>query len=941
MKTKIFFSSIVLSLFFYTTLYAQSFGGHPSHVKWQTVDTDNVRIIFPQGVDKKAFRIANIINYINKNNTYSVGNKSKKIDVVLGTNQVLSNGFVALAPYRSEFFGTAFQDNNLLGSLDWLDILTVHEYRHALQYINGRRGLTNVLYFLKGEIGWGVMMNLAIPSWYFEGDAVTTETVLSAAGRGRTPAFLRDLKANLLSNKQPSYMTSENGSYKNLIPNHYPMGYVMVQYVRNTYGEQVWAKILADAGKYRSVFYPFGRAMKRHTGKTPRRIYKEAYYQLRQDWERELSELTITPTHAITPRPKTTVSHYNFPCVLADGSIVAVKNSFKQIGHLVHIKDGKETKLCNYGIAKVPFLSENNGKLAWTELQQDPRRAQRNYMRVVSYDMQTKQKHYVTSKSKYFSPQFASQGNKIVVVKADENLKNHLVIIDGQNGAVIKELPNPENDFLSYPKWVDNDNAIVFVAKRHSKLAILKYDLHTQTTTLLTPWTSHTIGSIDVVDHTVYFSASYSGIDNIYTVDTNGDKVIKQITSVRIGAYQPAVLPNENTLVMVEYNDMGSALSTIDIEPSSTAFAYKEPVDMSRYKIKTNAYEHDILSKIPNNTYPVKLYKGVFKGLKLHSWGIDGIDNMSSAHLTFGNVLTDLNASLGGLYNKNENSFQYFGDVVYSKWFVEMGLHAKIQDRAISYFTPVDTLATETFKENNYSASLAVPLDWNQGSFAFALRPQVAYTYHVTHDYEKAPVPRKDLSFGSIASGLVFSAMQQKAVQNIQSRWGIMLYAQHRNAITSSVTAQRINVGGSLLLPGLIENHGLRMDVNWQEERTANDFKFVDNFYYARGYTQAPNDKVYKIAFNYGLPLFYPDWGFAGITYFKRIRANLFYDISKVTYNKITSDQNSYGVEVFFDNTFLNLVPFSLGFRYSALLNKDAVYPNTLARMEVVFELGL
>ncbi len=944
MKIKLTLTSILLSLFFCTTLNAQSLGGHPSNVKWQEINTKNVRVIFPKGLEDRAFRIANIINYVNANNTYSVGDKSKRLDLVLQTNQVISNGFVALAPYRSEFFGTGLQNNNLLGTLDWLDVLSLHEYRHALQYANGNRGFTKFLHYFQGQAGWALGINLAVPSWYFEGDAVEAETLLSDAGRGRTPAFFKGLRANILNGKSYSYMTAENGSYKKMIPNRYKLGYTMSNYVRNTYGMSVWKDILADAGRYRTILYPFGGAMKIHTGKRPPQIYNQAYSQLKQQWEAELKNTTLIPTEKITATPKRTVTDYNYPQILADGSIVAIKKSYKEIPHLVYLKGGKETSLCECGVTLIPFLSANNGKLAWVELQQDPRRANRNYTRVVAFDMNTNKKRYITSKSKYFSPQFSSKGDKLIVVKADEKIQNRLVILNGRNGQVITELPNPNNDFLSFPKWANNDNEIVYLAKRNSQLALFKYNLTTKNTTQLSDWSAHTIGSFSVVDDTVYFAASYSGIDNIYAVKTNGDKEITKISSVRIGAYEPAVSKNKKELVMVEYSDMGSVLTKMNLPKTDTGkFTYIEPNKMSRYNIKTNEHEQNILPKIPNKTYVVKPYKGFFKGIKLHSWSVGVLNDDPSLSLSFDNILTDFKANIGAVYNKNEKKMNYFGDILYGKWFVEMGLHAKYQSRKVDYFSK-NVLGVTSFNQNTYGASLSVPLKWNKGSFVFAFKPKVQYSYHNAYDYTTTtpilPYVARDLKFGSISSKISFSAMQTRAVQNIYPNWGVVLNADHQKSLKNSVKAQRTNVEGSVFLPALMQNHGIKIGANWQKELTQNDFKFVDDFSYARGYEARPSDEIYKVSVDYALPLCYPDWGFGGITYFKRIRANLFYDMSKVKYNGQTSNQNSYGAELLFDNTVFNMIPVTFGFRESVLMDKDILNPKRKNRLEFIVKMG-
>ncbi len=270
-----------------------------------------------------------------------------------------------------------------------------------------------------------------------------------------------------------------------------------------------------------------------------------------------------------------------------------------------------------------------------------------------------------------------------------------------------------------------------------------------------------------------------------------------------------------------------------------------------------------------------------------------------------------------------------------------MGLNAKFLNRNVDYFaTPaLDSLAGQKFNEQNYGATLGIPLSWNKGIFNYTFKSIVGFTGHKTSEYEK-PSTLKGLDFGSIASSISFSALQLQAKQNLMPRWGIDFYAQYQKSISKEVEAERINAEGNVYIPGLMRNHGIKLTYCRQKELTSNDFRFVDYFDYARGYEARPNDEVYKISVDYALPLFYPDWGFASFTYFKRIKADLFYDISKVKYLGKTADQNSYGAEICFDNTILDIIPVSFGFRESFLLNDDVLNPDMKNKFEVVFKMG-
>jgi hypothetical protein len=89
---------------------AQQFGGNPSSIHWQQINTDTVRIIFPQGFETKAQRIASVIHTMQRGYAHTIGDKIRKINIVLQNQTLLSNGYVGLAPYRSEFYTTPPQN---------------------------------------------------------------------------------------------------------------------------------------------------------------------------------------------------------------------------------------------------------------------------------------------------------------------------------------------------------------------------------------------------------------------------------------------------------------------------------------------------------------------------------------------------------------------------------------------------------------------------------------------------------------------------------------------------------------------------------------------------------------------------------------------------------------------------------------------------------------
>src|SRR5690348_10828684 len=92
--------------------FAQRFGGTPPSVKWKQINTDTVRIIFPDGLDSQAQRVASLVNLqAEQGNVAALGQRLKKINIVLQNLTTISNGYVGLGPYRSEFYLTPSPNN--------------------------------------------------------------------------------------------------------------------------------------------------------------------------------------------------------------------------------------------------------------------------------------------------------------------------------------------------------------------------------------------------------------------------------------------------------------------------------------------------------------------------------------------------------------------------------------------------------------------------------------------------------------------------------------------------------------------------------------------------------------------------------------------------------------------------------------------------------------
>ncbi|MEM1122407.1 MAG: hypothetical protein AAGJ18_18315 [Bacteroidota bacterium] len=913
-----------------TSLASAQNGPHAADINWQQINTSKFRLIFPEGYEQQGLRVANLIDYMDKNATRSIGELSEKINIVLHNQTIVPNGFVGIAPFRSEFFATPPQSPNFLGTVDWIDALAIHEYRHVQQYANAKVGLSKLMYILQGDNGWGLASSASIPGWFWEGDATIMETALTKGGRGRAPFFTLQQRATLLNGRKYNYQKARNRSFKDLVPNHYRLGYAMVMYGKEHYGNDFWQPIFADAASYKPLFYSFSNSLKRKTGLKTKDLYQKTYRDLRKTYKAQVDNLTFSPTDKINAKPKKTVTNYRFPFPLKRGGLVCLKSSFRKTDRLIHLENGQEKVLTKIGFHLEKYLSVTGNKAVWTEYEQDPRRSKRNYSNIVFYDLKTKEKTRLTSVGRYFSPAFSYSEGRILAVTITPEQKNGLVILDARDGNTLQILPNPNNRFIAFPKWAENDTDIVYIGKENSQLAIFKFNLIDKKLTQLSDWTHHTMADLFVKNGYVYFTSSFSGIDNIYRLSLNGDRAIEQLTSLRIGGYYPALSTDGQQLLFSEFTDMGYELSSLDLSSNNArkqAINIIEPTEQSFYKVNFFAKEEggSILDDLPSESYEINRYKGLFKGMKLHSWNFTPSVALPTLDVQIDNYLSDFSVNMIGGYNLNESSPVFIASATYGKLYPQLTVFTSLTNRNSEFLVTPDSLQRQQFDQLSVGGRIAVPLTWLKDNYSTSLNTFGSFTQRYLSAVEFGGEKQADRNLGTIQLGVSVNHLHRTALQNLAPRWGQSFSILYQQTADNRADRQ-IRLGGSALFPGIGYNHSLKLGFGFQREQLRNVYQFADAFEYPRGFRRILNDEFLKLSVDYQLPLAYPDWGFWGITYFKRISINAFFDYGrrKIESVDLTDNHNSVGAELVFDNHFWNELPVTFGLRNSYLLTEDA-----------------
>ena len=105
-----------------------------SGVRWDQVVTPSFRVVFPRGNTEHALRVANTLESLHEKEARTLtATPPKPIQIILQDFNAFSNGFISFGPRRGEFFTMPPQNPELAGTNDWLELLSVHEYRHVVQ----------------------------------------------------------------------------------------------------------------------------------------------------------------------------------------------------------------------------------------------------------------------------------------------------------------------------------------------------------------------------------------------------------------------------------------------------------------------------------------------------------------------------------------------------------------------------------------------------------------------------------------------------------------------------------------------------------------------------------------------------------------------------------------------------------------------------------------
>lgn len=941
--------TFVITMIFSHLMMAQvplnPIGNNSPSLKWKQIKNDRYQVIFPAGKEPTGRRVASIIDYLWDLEDPSIGPKRQKVSIMLQSDAAISNGFVTVGPFRSEFFPANRQFAN---ATDYLDLLTIHEYRHIQQFANATHGITKTVKNVLGSWAWGGMVSTALPRWYFEGDAVVSETEHTASGRGRLPSFNMEYHALLNDDVHYNYEKAAARSIKDFVPDWYPLGYNILSYGKEHFGDDLWPQVVEDAVRYKGLFFPFSKSLKKRTGLSASNMYDKSFEKLEKDYKakRDLKKLT-TAEYIVAPDSKV-VTNYTMPRNYGN-DLIMIKSTYDDLNHLVRrTPSGKEGKLCYIGRqldGAYGTISVGGNLVAWSEMAFDIRWRYRQYSDIYTYNISTGAKTRVTDRKRYAAPALSRLGKEIAAIYTDDNLTQEIHVISSDNGEIRKRLNKHKYGQLSHPTWI-SDEEIALVVTKDELASIVLVNISTD------KWTEYTIGVSAQLSNpyynegVIYYSSSESGVNNIYRLHLDS-RVVDQVTEVPVGAYQPLII-GDGQLIYAELESDG-----IKLKKRTSLQPVRNNVSVKKVK-SSSAYEHkheSIIGDLEPSNHEVKKFNKWSGILKPHSLLPQFAHPLASVTLLSDNVFGTMRGSAGGTFNYNEDEWSYFVGLTYAELFPVINVNYVHGNRSAQFFnfqeltdtSSVLTSFSQRWSEDRLTAGFSLPFNLSKGNTNAQVSFGANYQYAKLNvdsniDAERNfrdtlrsvpevvrlhDTPINSTSLSSLDLRFSSSILLRQARMHLNPRLGFFFNWRLRKQLTKNLNGGDVtNLNAGIYLPGLARTHSLYVTTAFQKEDSFGNYRYSDLFAYPRGYKASlRRDKFFKVGFNYALPLWYPDVAVGPLAFVKRVKANVFFDIGQVSFDselvQSSDNINSAGIELGFDLRALRLVEVDLGVRYS------------------------
>lgn len=905
---------IICGLFITERACAQyySWGTDPTSFRWQQIKGEKYRIVYPDSAKYIASEMAFYLDAVQNDIAHGYKHPQMSIPFVVHPANMLSNGLVMWLPKRVEFLSSPAINGY---SMPWRKQLIAHEYRHAVQYNNLNRGLVKGLSYIIGQQSSTIGL-LFMPLWMMEGDAVMAETEMSTFGRGLQPSFSMGYRA--YNNVLGAFKSRDKwfcGSFKDYIPDHYQLGYFICRHGYNEYGA-ILGNDMADLTTRRPwMVVSNSWVFKKLYGTTQPRLFDETFDTLYHHWQ-SLPQIEQSTTPVAIPEVESYTT-YSHPLALGDGRILALKEDFDNPSALVVINPNTadEQRLIHTGIVSSRPARDHSGRIYWTEYRRSPLFAQKVTSKIYYLDSGQHTSRRLRIKGNALYPTPTQEGTISWVEYA---LDGRYSVVSYKDGTEISRTTIERDKEVHGMAWDNTTQAIYLLITDDDGMHIAK--LHNQTLLPVTRPAYTTLSDLTAKDGKLYFGSIASGRDELHYIDLATGKEY-QLSTSSFGSFSPAPF-DDKSVVAVSYDRRGylpvtqSITTTHEVKhrphPEAYLLPESEPwgvVNLDTLSFDT-AVDNDLVTK-----KPARKFDRIGHGINIHSWAPASYDPYAiveeskvafnlGATVMSQNILSNTEGFLTWGWNHDEGSIfkgtlRYYGLGV-SLW-AKGTYGGKQKIHTVYKYNPEtqEIEVPESPKQGRYysvSAGATLPLLFQHGYHTSQLTMSTSWNFSngMTANVDKIRYESgKITNFETIgytegvhqlSFGIGFSDQVRMAHRDFLPPWAVVLQANYTLNPTTDDFGHLAVLYGKLYTPGFAKHHSLSLAASYQtsiggfhSKMMLSELAFKSTKLLPRGFSSydIENKNYVATSLNYQLPVWYPDGGWQGVIYFKRLRLNL------------------------------------------------------------------
>ena len=849
-------------------------GDDPGKLKWNYMDTESYRVIYPQGADSLAKVYSRKLEKykipISRTSGYMTGDGDGKIMPVVMHAYNDANGSVSWAPKRMDLFTipSAYSPE----PMPWSTMLAIHESRHVTQMQFGLTEKHRVGKWILGD-GWNMITFLLYPNLTsMEGDAVVMETALSPSGRGRTADFLNYFWVAFDQGDFRDWFKWRFVSQLRYSPTYYALGYLTVGGYRYLYDQPYFvSNALHYAAGHSGNVGCLESEVKRTAGKKWNKMWHEVCDTMYGMWRAEAERRApYIPSERVLPESKRYTDYTDNLVIGSD--LYTIKQGHVHTPAIVRIDStGKEHFISSFAYStSTPKWDKASDRLYWSESLPDLRWSLKSGSKIRYMAGGRGAKKTLRNKGLLYNP--AAKGEMLASIQYHQDGRSSLKIEDGKGS--MKNIAAPDSLQLVECAWIGNEVFATAISENG-------YGIYGQTdgscNTILCPQPVM-IKDFKSYGNELIFTCDRTGVNELYHFNpATGD--LRQKTSTRYGSSDFEYSSDGRTLYYSSQTLMGKHLFRTPVDSLfnrkvrfDSLFKYpiaermkEQEIAVAKeqgYEISVTVREEDVKLSEPRR------YRKASNLFNVHTWfpAYVSVDNIMN-NLSFDPLWQTLSLGISGVTQNslataigeagysahkdpfNPSKWRHSGHMkfTYSGLFPIFQFSFDINDRAArQYRNYTDVTSGNMYMVDSRElstpylsgkASMYIPFNFTSGGWSKGVIPRVSYT--ITNDiFDTGSVLMERGASGELgAANDVFSGykegkktirqhmsgsvraytMRYIANSHVYPRWGIGVEAGASSGLESyKVFSPMGYVYGYGYVPGIIRTHGLRLSAMWQ-----------------------------------------------------------------------------------------------------------------------------